>query len=532
MGRNELGQGGNVEQLIQVCLGEGFLPGILILGVGFLQLLPAGVDLLLAAVQLCLHAFQCRFAVDQLGVPAAEARCRRHFALFQLGVGVAQHLHVALSGILRRLKLVELVGQGGQLVPQFAHPGMDLLQVGEAFLREGEQISQLLLGEGDRRRRGQRQAGVRGGGSGFPVRCRGCGGCRRGLRSGDAALQLSQIGVDLIQESLEGLLAAQDGIDVGAHFGQQIADFLVLGLTAVQIAVELILQGLLQALQRFQLGGQGGHLGHRLIQLLAGLGQLGRGRLLLVGQLLLAFLQGIFLIVQLGLTGDQGFLAVIELAAGVVQLLLGLGQTVADLHQKPVVHLVDLVLVQAHLHHLLHQTGGGDAGHAAHAFQIGDNTLLHIGGKVIDVQPLLVHRDVLGGHHVGSDLQKHGGAGGIGQGVGQLVQRRARLDHGAVHIGIIGKFQHDHAVVLAAGAGDVLHAVDRAQTALQRAGQLLLHLLGTGPGIGGHHHQIGQGDAGQQVGVHTHQADHTQHKYKNDPHQHGEGLFHTVFCHR
>ena len=233
--------------------------------------------------------------------------------------------------------------------------------------------------------------------------------------------------------------------------------------------------------------------------------------------------------VELALGLVQLRFAAVQLPLGLVQLPLGVRQPVTDLHQQLVVDLIDFFLIQRDFHGFFHQTGGGHAGNAAHALDGGDDLVLHILGQLVDVHALVVHRHVLGGHHVHAHLHDGGGAGHVGQGVCQLVDLGAHLDHGGVHVGVLGEFQHDHAVILVAGAGDVLHAVDGAQRRLQRPGDLVLHLLGACTGVGGDDHQVGQAHGGQQVGLHFAQTHKAQHQNEHHPHQHGKGLFDTEF---
>ena len=284
---------------------------------------------------------------------------------------------------------------------------------------------------------------------------------------------------------------------------------------------------------------------------------------MLVGLVQLAFqvgdllLQRGDLVVQLGngvpqLLGDVGFLGVqlafaavqlrlgvvqlgqtfVDLGAVLVQLVLGFGQPVTDFHQQLVVHLIDLVLIEGDLHGLFHQAGGGNAGYAVHALQLGQDRVVDVVGQLVDVHALAVYSHVLGGHHIGADLDQRGRAGHVRQGVAQLVDGSAGLDHGAVHVGIFLVFQKDQAVVLVALAGYIFYAVQRRKAVFQRLGHVAFHLLRAGTGIGGHHQQVGQVHRGQQIRLDAHQADHAQHHYQNDRHQNGKRLFDTVFWHR
>ena len=349
---------------------------------------------------------------------------------------------------------------------------------------------------------------------------RGVNRVNHGAHLGKVALGLGQIGGqhgrvirragvgnDLLAAGKQGIVNRQRDLRQGGG--------VVLGL--LQLAV-----GVIQIL--LQIGNLLFQRGDLLVQLGDGIPQLGRHIGLLAVQLGLAR-------VQLGLCIVQLLQAAVDFGLVGVQLLLGLGQTVADLHQQLVIDLVNFILVQRNLHGLFHKTGGGNAGHAVHALQLGQHGFVHIVGQRVDVHAVIVHGHILGGHHIGADFHQRGRAGHIGQRITELVHRGAGLDHRAVHIGAFLIFHINQAVVFVALARHVLHAVQRGQGVFQRLGDVRLDLLRACAGIGCDNQQIRQIHGGQQIGLDAHQTDKAQHQHQYDRHQNGKGLFYTVFWH-
>ena len=285
--------------------------------------------------------------------------------------------------------------------------------------------------------------------------------------------------------------------------------------------IELVLQFLQLTPQLRHLAGCFGQL---FVNFLYGVLQLGGHAVLLGGQLLLARLHLLLRVLQL-------FFGGVQLCLALVQLRLGIRQTVADLHQQLVVDLVDLVLVQRDLHGLFHKPGCGNTRHTVHAPQLWQQRVFDIIGQFVDVHIVTADRNVLRGKHIGRHFDQHRGRAYAGQRVAQLVQRRAGLDHGAVHIGVVLVLQGDKAVVFVALAGDVFNAVQRGKAVLDGLGHLALDLLGAGAGIGGDDHQVRQVHIGQQVGLHPAEADKPQHDDQNDRHQHGKWFFNAEFRH-
>ena len=252
--------------------------------------------------------------------------------------------------------------------------------------------------------------------------------------------------------------------------------------------------------------------------------QLGGHAVLLDGQLLLARLHLFLRVLQL-------FFGGVQLCLALVQLRLGIRQTVADLHQQLVVDRIDLVLVQRDLHSLFHKPGCGNTRHTVHTPQLWQQRVFDIIGQFVDVHIVTADCNVLRGKHIGRHFDQHRGRAYAGQCIAQLVQRRAGLDHGAVHIGFILVLQGDKAVVFVALAGDVFNTVQRGKAVLDGLGDLALDLLGAGAGIGGDDHQVRQVHIGQQVGLHPAEADKPQHNDQNDRHQHSKRFFNAEFRH-
>ena len=135
----------------------------------------------------------------------------------------------------------------------------------------------------------------------------------------------------------------------------------------------------------------------------------------LLGQTLLLGVQLCLAGIQLALGGVQLGKAVFDCGIVFVQLLFGLGQSVTHLDKQLVVHLINFVLIQCDLDRFFDKSGRGNAGHAVHALQLRYDRVLHIVGELVDIHPVIVHRNVLGGHHVGAHLHQRRGAGHVGQ---------------------------------------------------------------------------------------------------------------------
>ena len=223
--------------------------------------------------------------------------------------------------------------------------------------------------------------------------------------------------------------------------------------------------------------------------------------------------------------------AVGQLLGGGIQLLFGQGQLGVHLFQQQDVQRVDLLLVQLHLDVLVDQAGGGNAGHALLAFQLGDDAFFQKVAQFIDIGAFPAHGHRHQRAHVHAQLQDGGGQADVGQAVGVLVQGVGHLDHGAVHVGVGRKAQLHDAVVFRRGGRDAGYARHRAQGAFQHLGDFGLHLFGAGAGVHRHHHQVGCAHLGQQVGAQVRHRYKAHQKDDQDRHQHGKRLFYAVFFH-
>ena len=143
-------------------------------------------------------------------------------------------------------------------------------------------------------------------------------------------------------------------------------------------------------------------------------------------------------LIELVTLGVEVGLGLRELSVAIVELLLGIGQGVVNMYCKLVVDSVNLLLVEAHLHRLLHRTGNRNVGDAVDTLELGYNLVF------------IAHAQVDRGHHVGADLHVIGAARVVGQLRGDLVHRRGNLDERRVHVGAVLKLQEDHGVVVRA----------------------------------------------------------------------------------
>ena len=508
MRHNQLRQRCDVQKLVKV-------------GV-FQCLLAGGFVLFAGGVQLCLPCLQLGQTVGDLVLAQAQLRlaaAEQQLACQRPQRGVQRVLHQPLQ---RGLQLGALLVQRLQLRVQLVNFCVEIGDGGSGVLlllfqrqRGGKRRQvQLLFGQG-----GQVGAvvvfnvGAQSGGSVA------AGGLQRGALGG-VRLRLFPSGGQRVGGVLRGVfrhdcqpLGVQLLVHRHADAGQP-----------VRIHLEVV-QLLLQFLQLCaRLGDLTGQFGNLLVNFLYGVLQLGGHAVLLGGQLLLARLYLFLRVLQL-------FFGGVQLRLALVQLCLGICQTVADLHQQLVVDFVDLVLVQRDLHGLFHKPGRGNTRHTVHAPQLWQQGVFDIIGQFVDVHIVTADRNVLRGKHIGRHFDQHRGRAYAGQRVAQLVQRRAGLDHGAVHIGVVLVLQGDKAVVFVALADNVFNAVQRGKAVLDGLGDLSLDLLGAGAGIGGDDHQVRQVHIGQQVGLHPAEADKPQHNDQNDRHQHGKRLFNAEFRH-
>ena len=195
--------------------------------------------------------------------------------------------------------------------------------------------------------------------------------------------------------------------------------------------------------------------------------------------------------------------ASLQLCLGCVQLGLALGQADVDHLQHTGIDLIDLFLVQLHLHHLVHKTSGGHAGHTVRPLQGGHQGIRHIVGQLVQVRPFLADSRRHKGIHVQAVLDDGGGHAAFRQAGSQLVDLVGDLDQGAVHIRRFFKPHQKQAEVFRRCSGDLLHAGDVAQAVLHHVRDFALDTLRAGARVHRHHHQVRGVHIGQQVGLHT-----------------------------
>ena len=220
-----------------------------------------------------------------------------------------------------------------------------------------------------------------------------------------------------------------------------------------------------------------------------------------------------------------------DLGLGVIELGAGVGQLCVDEFQQAGVDRVDLVLIQLHLHHLLDEAVGRNAGHAAGTAHIGREGVIHKVRQVVDVAALPAdchrHKSV----HVQAVLDDGWGQAGAGQAGRGLVHLIRGLDHRTVHVGALGKLHEQEAVVLRRGRGDVLDAGHSAQRVFHHVGDFRLHALGAGARVDCDHHEVGRADVGQKVRLQARDGHEAQQQDHNDRDKDGEWLFDAEFFH-
>ena len=499
------------EQSGKIRLLHGLLTRILKLLLGLLHLLLSLSQRLLRCRQLSLTAAEsCRcaeFAAFQLFIGLLRlfqpflGGLLHHFGRHQLGFQIGQlglNLRQTLIHLLLQLGLlgsqrIPLGGQLGPLSGQLILLGNHLLPAGRQIRQRGHALIHQRLHRVLQFLRGQHghqiaQRGILRQAHGQHL----VNACHRGIDSGNAVVHLSKARI---------------------HLGKAVRNLL----RAVLVSLFLRLQRSFAGGKRRLLAGQSLRLGDGGIQLSAALCQL-------VGGLGLLVLQRSLAAFQLGP-------AVLHLPAGVIQLLLGICQLIVHAGQHPGVHLIDLFLAQGHLQSLLHHTGAAHTGHTIQPFKAGDHVRIHKLGKIVDVHAFHVHTGDHHRQHVRRKLHQHGVLRRIRQSALDLIQRSGQSHHGAVHIGVLLKFQSHHAHILAGSAGHVFHTAHSTQPRLQRRSHRRLHTLRAGARVAGNHHHIGQFHGGQKIRGHAGEADHAQHNHHDHRHHHGERLFHAIFGH-
>ena len=223
----------------------------------------------------------------------------------------------------------------------------------------------------------------------------------------------------------------------------------------------------------------------------------------------------------------QLLFAVIQLPAGLFQLLLGIGQRAADGAQHLTVERVDLLLIQFDPDLAFHQAAAGDRGNAVHPLQRRNDRFGGKAGKRFPLHSIAAHRQHHNGQHIGIQLHQYRTAGAFRQRAGDLIQAGAHFDHGGIHAGAFFKFQHYDADVFLRNAGDVLDPAGGGQRRFQRLGHALLHLLRAGACVCGVSDDIGQVHAGQQVGGHIDKRHDAENERQHDADEDGHRSFDT-----
>ena len=225
------------------------------------------------------------------------------------------------------------------------------------------------------------------------------------------------------------------------------------------------------------------------------------------------------------------FTACGDLCLGSFQLPTGCRQLGVDEFQQLCIDIVDLILIQLHLNHLIHQTAGGNAGNAASALELRHQRFLDELRKLVLVRAFAADSHRHKGVHVQAVLDDGWGQAGAGQAGRGLVHLIRGLDHRAVHVGALGKLHEQEAVVLRRGRGDVLDAGHSAQRVFHHVGDFRLHALGAGARVDCDHHEVGRADVGQKVRLQARDGHEAQQQDHNDRDKDGEWLFDAEFFH-
>ena len=159
-----------------------------------------------------------------------------------------------------------------------------------------------------------------------------------------------------------------------------------------------------------------------------------------------------------------------DLGLGVIELGAGVGQLGVDELQQAGVHFVYLILIQLHLHHLFDEAVGRHAGNAAGAAHIRHEGVIHEIRQIVDIAALPADSHRHKGIHVQAVLDDGGGQTGAGQTGRGLVHLIGGLDHRAVHVGAFGEFHEQKAVVFCRGRRDALDAGHCTQRVLHHIG--------------------------------------------------------------
>ena len=240
----------------------------------------------------------------------------------------------------------------------------------------------------------------------------------------------------------------------------------------------------------------------RIVQVIEGRGilrqqrkhqiQLVQGR----GKLQILFRQGFQLLLLLVFQLAAGFF---QRCFSLVQLFLRFRQSLIHRCQHFVIEGLNFLIVQRHPKTVFHQTGGCDAGNTADALKFRHHGFLHQLGDFPAVLPLHVHAGHHDRQHIRVDFHNHGRAHCVVQLAFYQIQTAAHFNHGAVHVGVLGKLQNHHTGIGAGNTDNLLHAAGSSKGLFNGLGHGQLHFLRACAGISGDDRRVGQRHFGQQI---------------------------------
>ena len=235
---------------------------------------------------------------------------------------------------------------------------------------------------------------------------------------------------------------------------------------------------------------------------------------------------------------DGGFLSAADGGLGAVDLAPGGGQLPCRVVQllrngvgQPPGQIIQLLLAEDHMELMLDRTADGDTGHAGDALQLGGQGIRDKVGQLRDVLAVVGQGRHLHRQHGGVHFQHIGVAHGVAPGALQLVDLLLDIHADGVHVHPVLKLQHHHGHAVHGAGGDVFDAVQGGHGLLQGLGDIGLHGLGAGPGVGGHQDHIREIHIGHQVGGHLQIGHHPQYQNRQHRHEHGQRLFYAEFGH-
>ena len=262
-------------------------------------------------------------------------------------------------------------------------------------------------------------------------------------------------------------------------------------------------------------------------------------------QFLLGIQQFILFLAQLAFSLEHGIDTGIHLRLTVFQLGLGrfqflflslqffrcLVQLLVDRLRYFFVGFVDQILVQDHMQFLLDHACGCNTGNTRDALQLIEQRIVHKLCQLDGVLSLHGQGRYLYRQHGGVDLHHVRGCHHIIPAGGKGGDLLLDVHADGVHIDRFFKFQHDHADIFAGCGGHFLNMFQRGHGLLHGFGDLCLHLLRCGTGIGRYDHHIGKIHIGQKVRGHLKIGHHTQHQNGNHCHKYGQRFLHGKFFH-